>query len=45
MFNIGSRPTVMKSVEESANSGLKSADFLTQILTAIQQKLTCGYGL
>ena len=27
MFNIGSWPTVMKSVVESANSGLESANF------------------
>ena len=27
MFDTGSRPTVMKSVVELANSGLESADF------------------
>ena len=27
MFNIGSQPTVMKSLVESANSGLESSDY------------------
>ena len=39
MFNTGSRPTVMKLVVESADSGLESL-----IIEPIHQKLACGYG-
>ena len=45
MFNIGSRLTNVKSVVESADSRLESADSIASILTlSIQQKSVCGYG-
>ena len=43
MFNTGSRPTITKSVVESADSGIESADS-TADSGQIWAESACGYG-
>ena len=44
MLNTGSQLTIVKSVVESADSGIESADSIADSATNPLRKSVCGYG-